>query len=164
MLKGLFRCCPTASLIVLVGCRWLNPNSPSNDVCPNTDDTVSFSGYGTYKFRHSGSDSTARRIVSDCDWHVYQDHNGGIGDTLEVASPDEDVIMIWAYNDFERVILQKGWDGETDRGVRLGDSQERVLALYPELKPPYYTWQNGCMEFNPYFTENKLSELYIWGC
>ena len=138
-------------------------------VCPSVTDGVTFSSYGTYIFGHVGDDSVARQIIAQCGWHVFAGHNGGFGDTLQIAPPSEAIILTWAWNNFEKVTLRAGWTGATDRGVRLGDSEATVTMLYPEIPVSQviaaeYESADGCVGLIPVFDRpgGLLVELTVW--
>ena len=138
--------------------------SRSNGTCPSEGDDVTLKSYGRYVFGHVGDDSVARNIISECGWHVYAGHNGGFGDQLEVASPSEAVVLVWSWNNFEKMRLRSGWTGKTDRGVKLGDSQASVAAMYPELGAgPSFDSTDQCVQFDAVFDkQGALAELTIW--
>jgi hypothetical protein len=57
-----------------------------------------------------------------------------VGDTLQVATcGNEGVIFVWAFNDFHAVRLAEGWTGETEEGIRIGDTLTSVLAANPRF-------------------------------
>jgi len=101
--------------------------------CPTIYDNITWSSYGHFDLNNEGRDSTARRIVSECDWHVQGNNNGGVGSTLQVASENEEVIFVWAYNDFYGFDLIEGWEGQTDRGIMIGDHSTEFAGAYPEF-------------------------------
>ena len=81
--------------------------------CPSLSDNMSWNSYDGYDFQQEGPESTARRIVSECGWHVFGGHvfgghDGGSGDALQVASPNEEVVFVWAFNDFLAFRLIEG--------------------------------------------------------
>lgn len=135
--------------------------------CPSLNDDVTWSSYGRFRFGNAGDDSTAKDCVSRCGWHVFRGHNGGFGDTLQVASSGEEVVFAWAYNNFSAYRVRKGWTGQTDRGVRLGDSPRAFQNQYPEfrmLSAIHLTFSdpsNG-IQVDAYFDENTLlTELLV---
>jgi Repeat of unknown function (DUF5648) len=140
-----------------------------NVVCPSVTDGVTFNSYGTDIFGHVGDDSVARQIIAQCGWHVFAGHNGGFGDTLQIAPSSEAIVLTWAWNNFERVTLRAGWTGATDRGVRLGDSQATATMLYPEIPVSQgiaaeYESADGCIGLIPVFDRpgGLLVELTVW--
>ena len=89
-----------------------------------------------------GRDSTARNILTKCGWHVHNNHNGGVGNTLQVASPDESVILVWAFNSFRSYRLSEGWQGKTEKGIGIGDDVFDLYRLYPG-----FTTDNGSVHW-----------------
>jgi hypothetical protein len=53
--------------------------------CPSESDKVSWTSYAHLGFGQAGSDQTARKCVSSCEWHVYEGHNGGTGATPSLS-------------------------------------------------------------------------------
>ena len=99
------------------------------------DAQVTWNAYSDFVFGEVGNDATARKLVSQCGWTVQGGHNGGVGDTLQVTSGGaEGVVFVWAFNSFHAFKLAKGWEGSTERGVRIGDSVAALLAAYPNFK------------------------------
>jgi hypothetical protein len=135
--------------------------------CPACDEQVTLSSYGSYRFANEGNDTTARCLVARCGWHVQGEHNGGVGDTLQVAScGNEGVIFVWAFNDFHAFRLAVGWTGETEDGIRIGATLLIVLAANPRfmrVSATSYiiTDANGIIQAEANFAENLLGELII---
>ena len=117
-------------LVFAVGCG--TSGDEETPFCPSISDDATWNSYGHFVMNDSGNDQTARRIVSECDWHVYSGHNGGYGDTLQVASRDEGVVLVWAFNDLYGVSLVEGWTGSA-QGVTIGMSEEEFVAKHPEF-------------------------------
>lgn len=112
-------------------------------ICPTCNDTLTPDGYGQWRFNNTGPDGTYTlyntdpnfvRIIGDCGWTIYNHHDGGIGDTYEVTSCNQGVILKWAYKVFREATVQEGWYGCTDKGIRIGDSFTTVYEAYPNLK------------------------------
>ena len=118
------------AVLNLMSCGGGNESTASFD-CPTVSDNVSWLSYGQFTFQQSGDDSTARDIIANCDWHVYNNHNGGEGDTLQIASPNEEVILVWAFNEFRAYKLSPGWTGQTENGIKIGNTITDLYAQYP---------------------------------
>lgn len=76
-------------LLIGVVMTLINCSPPDDDGwsgCPTCNDIVTWSSYGSYQLRNSGTDLTARDIIASCGWHVHNDHDGGYGDTLQIAA------------------------------------------------------------------------------
>lgn len=110
-----------------------SPTSPSEIPfqCPAEDSTLSWTAFGGYQFQNAGYDD--RRFVTSCGWHIYQDHEGGTGDTFEIESPNQAVQMVWAYGKFRSITVTKKWTGATAKGARMGDTKDGFKLLYPEF-------------------------------
>ena len=106
-------------------------SSGAKFACPSLNDNVTWASYGRFNFGSSGDDSTARQCVSNCGWSIFEGHDGGTGDTLQVASPSTAVVFSWAYRNFAGFRVTAGWTGKTDRGAKLGDSIAHFQGLYP---------------------------------
>lgn len=140
-----------------------------NFSCPSISDNATFTSYGPFRVHNSGRDSTARKIISECGWHVYKGHNGGYGDTLEVASPGEEVVLRWAWNAFNWMYLFEGWQGKTAEGIGMGATLSAVQTAYPDLT--YYSndlYKLKSIGGDPassadfYFENSLLVRINIW--
>lgn len=86
--------------------------------CPSCHDEVRSNGYGRFIFGQAGYDSAAREIVDNCEFRIYNGHNGGSGDTLQIAGcyvgDKPGVIFEWAYNSFRRyAVCNPGYKGDS---------------------------------------------------
>jgi hypothetical protein len=136
--------------------------------CPRCDETVTWDAYGGFRFGNVGDDATARRLVAECGWHVQGGHNGGVGDTLQVAAcSQEGVILVWAFNSLHAVRLADGWTGTTENGIGLGDSVTDFLTVYPDFSrvdDTLYIFTKGEIEVEARFErENEQLEELIVG-
>ncbi|TQV87250.1 hypothetical protein [Aliikangiella coralliicola] len=123
---------PYLALFMLIFFAGCNSGSDSDSFdCPLLNDDVSWLSFGDYVFKNSGRDSTARNILSNCGWHVHNNHNGGVGNTLQIASPGEEIILVWAFNSFRAFRVSEGWRGQTERGISIGDDVFDLYRLYP---------------------------------
>ncbi len=136
-----------------------------NSFCPTVYDDITWNSYGGFNLRREGSDDVAWRIVDECAWHIYRNHTGGYGDTLEVASPNEEVVLIWAYNDFYGFDLVSGWEGQTSEGVRMGDHITVFADAYPYfrfLSGTFAIYNGGSTRVYAYFDNSGfLTRLYV---
>lgn len=162
---------------VLIGCGKKEDDDDDDDnascpnfYCPSAGENTTFDNYGRLQIGNFGNDSCARKLVDRCGWHVYNGHNGGYGDTLEVAPPGEEVVLRWAWNNFSWMYFFSGWTGETSKGIGMGSSLSEVQAAYPGLT--YYTTDNYKVE-NPSgrrsgsaayfkFKNNKVVEIDVY--
>lgn len=125
------------SIIFLSTCNYDNtliklPN------CPTCADNVSWDGYGEWRFRevgYDGSNGSSLNIEMDCGWRIYENNEGGIGETYQVYSCDTGVIFIWRWSNLGAVVLGKGWEGSTTEGIRIGDSMSKFLSTYDYFEP-----------------------------
>lgn len=124
--------------VFLVGCydsdRYCEENANNDDFyCPACDGIVSWCSYEWIFLDKFGDDSCGWKLVSDCGWKIYQGHEGGWGDTLEVVSCEGGVVFIWAWNHFSGFRLTKGWTGTTIDGIKIGSSLDEFLSVYPDF-------------------------------
>jgi len=161
--RKLFPAALLITLLAMAGCQALS--SGDNFRCPTTADNVTFQSYGRFSMGNSGDDSTARKIISNCNWHVFDNHNGGIGETLEVASPNEEVVLVWAFNSFSGFRLTPKWSGKTDKGAKLGDSAATFHNLYPDftvVSPQLSTFNSNGTDIEAHFDQaGNLAELLV---
>jgi hypothetical protein len=113
--------------------------------CPIIYDDITWTSYGDFNLNAEGRDATAWRIVDECGWHIYNNHTGGYGDTLEVASENEEVVFVWAYNDFYGFDVTSGWYGQTKEGIRMGDHVTLFADAYP-----YFQFLSGNLAYYRY--------------
>jgi hypothetical protein len=132
--------------------------------CPSCDNTVTWTSYGPFNFERSGSDSTAREIISEFGWEVHNNHNGGSGGTLQITSCEEGVILVWAFNEFHAYRVADGWAGRTQGGIRIGDTVEEVLLAEPfftQVDDTSYMISDGDIRVEANFADNRLEELIV---
>jgi exo-beta-1,3-glucanase (GH17 family) len=72
--------------------------------------------------------------VRSCGFGYHEGHAGGSGDTLELLGCDDSVYFFWAFSQLQEVAVRQGWQGRTDQGLRIGDSVETLLRLYPKAR------------------------------
>ena len=154
------------TILFLSGCG--SGDKPPVDTfhCPSVSNSATFRSYGQFAFGSAGDDSIARRITSDCGWHIFAGHNGGLGETLEVASPNEEVVFAWANSGFSAFRVTNGWIGQTDRGAKLGDSSTVFQGLYPEftiVNPQLSMFKNGSLSVEAHFDQHGLLQELLMG-
>jgi len=103
--------CMIAALAATAGC-----GSGDDFDCPSCHDEARGDGYGRFTFYASGNDDTARAIVKNCGFSVYDGHDGGYGDTFEIAGCFSHgvpgVTLVWAYEQFSAYrICDPGYEG-----------------------------------------------------
>lgn len=118
--------------------------------CPNRDDEISWRMYGGWKLQDEGNDSIAKKLRNECGWEVWNEHEGGYGDTYQVSKFGGGLIFIWAWNNFSGFIASKGWEGKTEEGIKLGDSIGTFLDTYP-----YFSECSSCD--NGYYYDNRTN-------
>ena len=79
----------------------------------------------------------------DCAWlksmpgfSIYQKHNGGIGDTLEIINRDNGMFFMWIGNSLNMISMFDGWKGQIEldnkaTGIKIGGSVNAFLSIYP---------------------------------
>src|SRR5882762_8402164 len=134
--------------------------------CPSLGDDVTWTSYGQFSFGNAGGDPTALKIVSDCGWHVFGGHSGGLGETLEVAAAKEEVVFVWAYNNLSAFRVTYGRTGKTARGAKLGDSATAFHNLYPEftvVNQSLSTFTSGNINVEAHFDAGGSLEEFLVG-
>jgi hypothetical protein len=134
--------------------------------CPSDKDNVSWTSYGRLQFGGSGPDLTARKIISHCSCNVFEGHDGGLFDTLELSPRSHSFVLVWAHNAFSGYRVTSGWKGVTDRGVRLGDSAATFQRLYPEftvISSQLSTYNDGTIRVEAHFDPNGLLDEILVG-
>ena len=118
------------ALTVTAGCK--GDGDSAGGFCPPASAGITWQRYGTFQLAAAGRDATARQLIGDCGWQIHQNHNGGVGDTLQVES--EGRVFVWAFNRFAGFVVSSGWTGTTDRGVGIGSTRADVLAAHPRFQ------------------------------
>lgn len=137
-----------------------------NYICPSLDSNVTWTSYSHFSFGNAGDDNAARALLA-CNWHIFEGHGGGFGETLQVASPNAEVVFAWAYQNFAEYRVASGWTGQTDRGAKIGDSTASFQGLYPgfvtiDTNHLEYTDPTTSAVVDAYFDQNGLlSELLV---
>lgn len=144
-----------ALLVVNIGgCFFEEEKMEDEFNCPSLSDDITWNSYGSFELKKAGNDSTARKIISECGWHVFNRHNGGYGDTLQIAPRNEEVVFIWAYNKFYGFVLYDGWRGATHNGAMMRDHISEFYGMHPEFS---YIRQ----DLSEYEAENTLVRAYF---
>jgi hypothetical protein len=73
--------------------------------CLQCDSSADVSCIGDLCFNRVGGDEAARRLITNCGFQIFNRHNGGVGDTLEIATCisdnlDPGIVLVWAFNSF----------------------------------------------------------------
>lgn len=147
--------------LLLVGC---DSEDPQAAFCPSTSNHITWNSYGHFTLKEEGRDATARDIVEACGWHVHNNHNGGYGNTLQVASPNEEVIFVWAYNSFNGFNVEEGWNGTTARGAYIGMDTVEFHTLHPEFSVQSITssiFNDGTNRAEVFFEDGLLTRIYV---
>ena len=122
--------------LVLAGCGGdggSGNSGSSGSECPSCSAKTTDTSFGPFKFDAAGNDSTARRFVAECGFVVSGGHNGGFGDTLQVIGCDGGIELVWAFEEFSAYRVSTGWRGQTNRGVKIGQTCADVFARDPRL-------------------------------
>jgi hypothetical protein len=85
----------------------------------------------------------------------YDGHRGGYGETLQTIGCGSSVFLLFAYGTFS-IVATRRFGSVTERGLRIGDSLERFLALYPDTDldvfplPSYLNQQDSIYMVGPF--------------
>ena len=152
-------------LIFATACHHNDKTKIGKSFCPTVYNDITWNSYGNFNLNDEGSDDTAWRIVDECGWHIFNNHTGGYGDTLQVASENEEVMFIWAYNDFYGFSVTNGWQGQTSKGIRMGDHVTLFADAYPYfrfLSGTLAVYQGRSTRVYAYFDNNGfLEKIYV---
>lgn len=124
--------------------------------CISSDATLTNSGIGNYNLGMSDCE----KLVNCEGFDYFKNHKGGTGDTLQIAGYGDSIHLRWAYGALANITTQNSWTGQTDKGLRLGDSLDTFQGLYPgstQTNPQTYTSGN----LTATFTEGTVSKLGI---
>ena len=149
------------------GCDgWLNGTGSGALRPPTSADDVhaDWTALGGFTFHEEGDDSTARTLIRDYGWEVFEGHDGGPGGTLQIVDPSGAVVLIWAHNLFNGFILRDGWTGQTANGARIGTTLSEFNELHSEFtetSPGRLHFGSGTTEVTVTFEEELLSEIDV---
>lgn len=78
-------------------------------------------------------------LVGQCGFDYFFDNMGGYGNTLDIiGGPERSIYMQWIGGGLSRIAVrsmgEEGWNGETEKGLRIGDSFAKFIALYPQAQ------------------------------
>lgn len=63
---------------------------------------------------------------------------------MEERGCNDSVYLHWSYGLLTYISVKEGWEGQTNRGIKIGDSLEKFLEAYPEAgRIGWATWING---------------------
>ncbi len=107
--------------------------------CPSCEELLTWdttqnnnSTYGEISTLSVWPDAYAWQMIDECPgWGIYQGHQGGIGDTLEISSCNDGLVLVWAYGYFSHISVSEGWTGKTDTDLAIGTSYDVFIATYP---------------------------------
>ncbi|MFA5186001.1 MAG: hypothetical protein WC551_05920 [Patescibacteria group bacterium] len=145
-------------------------------VCPPCDAPLSWdtsskshSALGELSLEGGQDDSYARQMLDKCPgWSIHDGHNGGIGDTLEIASCDNGIVLTWAYNRFFSIALSSGWAGKTSSGVVNGSGYLDFIQAYPGYQASstqLTSWGFAALDYDgghAYFEDSVLARLIVY--
>jgi len=167
MNKHLSICCwiPIIWVCLLLSCG-KNDDTGFHFYCPSCNETITWQSYGNFVFKGSGDDSMGWKLKSDCGWSIYNGHEGGYGETLELSSCGSNgVIFVWAYQTFYAFRVAEGWQGKTKEGIGIGDSLTNFLNAYPNFintGAQEYSYTSGDVQVKAKFdSQDKLEELIV---
>jgi len=145
-------------------------------VCPGCDELLAWdttqykhSAYGKLSTSATWDDSYAWQMLNACaGWSIVDGHEGGLGDTLEIGTCNDGVVLVWAYDMFSSVRLGQGWTGKTDKDLAIGSSYQDFVQAYPD-----YTGNSTTLDVNGYaslsyanglaiFKNSVLFQLTVW--
>jgi hypothetical protein len=118
----------------------------------NVGSTTYFAWVGLEGFRLDRTD--AQWLGSSPGYQFYNNHMGGIGNTLEVVSYSNGIYMQWAYNMLWTLSLFNGWQGQImtrndqPTSIRLSSTAIDFLDKFPTAKsdqPNDYSGKSYCI-------------------
>lgn len=152
--------------IAITSCSYThNYKKKTMPSCPSIDDNVTWQSYGAFKLMEAGQNHIARQIVLECGWHIFDGHDGKDGNTIQIASQDEEVILIWEYDTFYGFILNEGWMGATHKGAGMYEHNSNFYKLHSEFRGKNYslsTYEYKNIFVSAYFSKrNFLEKIYV---
>ncbi|MCX6822914.1 MAG: hypothetical protein NTX91_02860 [candidate division SR1 bacterium] len=110
---------------------------PTKKAIPSSSSNISLVNFtiGTMKLLNEGNDgytSDGQQLIAN-GYVINGTESGGIGNTYAVKTSNGEVLLRWRANLFAEFIVNTGWTGMTEQGVKLGDLLASVQAKYPTL-------------------------------
>ena len=102
--------------------------------CPDTSSNITWNSFGNWQFKLCGDDEFAKQLITKCSWKIYDGHEGGEGEVLEIAADtNNSIVFCWADNVFRAFLVKNGWKGGTDKGIKIESSLEEFIEAYPDF-------------------------------
>jgi len=136
--------------------------------CPDTSNNITWNSFGNWEFNLCGDDKFAKQLVAHCNWIIYQGHEGGYGEVLELAiDTNNSIVFCWANNKFSSFLVKEGWIGQSDEGIKIGSKLNSFINAYPNfIKLNNNVWKNNSDEFPvlaKFSNDSILIEILV-GC
>jgi hypothetical protein len=70
-----------------------------------------------------------------CGFDYFRNRQGGEGNTLEVVGCNgkdggNSIHMFWGFGELKYISVREGWNGETDKGLKINDDLDKYFSLY----------------------------------
>jgi|GEM_PF-4747791 len=125
---------------ILFACQ-KEEEKPYPGSCPNIDDQILWENnvlkYGEWELQKVGFDGYYCFVINEgihlknnCGWETHGNETGGVGKTYAVFNWDTAVLFRWAYGKFYSFTVDDKWKGETEKGIKMGDSLSKFLRVY----------------------------------
>lgn len=145
-------------------------------ICPSCDELLNWdttssnnSTYGEISTVNDWGDAYAHKMLDECPgWSIFEGHAGGTGDTLEITSCNDGLVLVWAYESFSAMQLSQGWTGTTNTQIAIGSSYQDFVQAYPDYDSDsteldaygyaFLTYDGGFAIFK----DSMLTEIYVF--
>jgi hypothetical protein len=165
--------------MILVAAILSDCEKDNDHPCPLCDQDITWDSYGDWTLQDEGGDGNSSNtgstqdpvnLIMDCGWRIHGNSTGGTGKIYAAFSCDTTVIFVWTWSSFTLFRVDERWAGQTEEGIRMGDSMDKFLATYPDFKPSWYVspdiffleYEQGDRYVEATFSkEKKLIHLYV---
>ena len=128
----------------LIGCENKQEASQGNDDykltrdLPKATDNIVFDEHarmGDFQIGTGEYIGVDKWLAENPDYALYNNHDGGLGDTLEFYSSSRGIYLQWAWASLITIAVLNGWQGKVNGSeIRIRSTKEEFLAKYPNAR------------------------------
>jgi len=157
--------------------------------CATCSENITWHSYGEWTLQKEGMNGSSEgfnsiNIISDCGWGVLMDTAVSGLHEYAAQSCNLGVIFYWFGQRFTVFMVMNGWEGSTDKRIKIGDDMTKFIKAYSYFKPfvykppaprpdtsyiylEYYDQTEGNFVGAVFTKDNRLFQLYVqlssWG-
>jgi len=141
---ALFSSSGCVEMLPLLRNPYEDPKAVSLMICPQRDDVLftqesplyreiydsSILGLGYFKLGMP----YRPHLIDDCEFDIYHSITDDHDEILDIIDYNNTLFFRFIQNTLFSVAVREGWAGETDTGLKIGDSLEKFLRCYPNAR------------------------------